>query len=116
MKTTVSIKGAEFFAHHGYYKEERLTGNTFVIDAEVELKTFDSNDDNINDTVNYEKLFQICDSEMNNTQKLLETVVFNIITKFKLSFSNITGGKVKLEKIGPQLGGKVEKAVVEMEF
>lgn len=116
MKTTVSIKGAEFFAHHGFYEEERLTGNTFIIDAEVELKSFDSSDDNIHDTVNYEKLFEICSEEMENTQKLLETVVFNIITKFNNTFSNITGGKVKLEKIGPQLGGKVEKAVVEMEF
>ena len=41
MKTTVSIKGAEFHAYHGYYEEERLTGNTFCIDAEVELKSFD---------------------------------------------------------------------------
>lgn len=116
MKTTVSIKGAEFFAHHGFYEEERLTGNTFIIDAEVELKTFDSDDDNIHDTVNYEKIFQICAAEMNNTQKLLETVVFNIIGRFNSSFSNISGGKVKLEKLGPQLGGKVAKAVVEMEF
>ena len=116
MKTTVSIKGAEFFAYHGFYEEERMTGNTFVIDAEVELKSFDSADDNINDTVNYEKLYAICDEEMKNTQKLLETVVYNIITKFNNSFSNVTGGKVKMEKIGPQLGGKVAKAVVEMEF
>lgn len=116
MKTTVAIKGAEFFAYHGYYEEERMMGNTFVIDAEVELKSFDSEDDNIKDTVNYEKLFEICAEEMDNTQKLLETVVFNIINRFKDSFSNVTGGKVKMEKIGPQLGGKVEKAVVEMEF
>ncbi|MFT4533331.1 MAG: dihydroneopterin aldolase [Saprospiraceae bacterium] len=116
MKTTVAIKGAEFHAFHGYYEEERKTGNTFIIDAEVELKTFDSNDDNIGDTVNYEKLFKICDSEMGKTQKLLETVVFNIITRFKAEFSNVTGGKVKMEKLGPQLGGKVAKAVVEMEF
>jgi len=116
MKTTVAIKGAEFHAYHGYYEEERRTGNTFVVDAEVELKTFDSNDDNITDTVNYEKLFLICQEEMDKTQKLLETVVFNIIERFKNDFSNVTGGKVKMEKIGPQLGGKVAKAVIEMEF
>jgi len=110
------IKGAEFHAYHGYYEEERRTGNTFVVDAEVELKTFDSNDDNITDTVNYEKLFLICQEEMDKTQKLLETVVFNIIERFKNDFSNVTGGKVKMEKIGPQLGGKVAKAVIEMEF
>jgi len=116
MKTKVAIKGAEFYAFHGYYEVEQKAGNKFIIDAEVELKSFDSNDDDINDTVNYEKIYTVCNAEMNNTQKLLETVVFNIIERFKNDFSNVTGGKVKLEKLGPQLGGKVEKAVVEMEF
>ncbi|MBK8887157.1 MAG: dihydroneopterin aldolase [Saprospiraceae bacterium] len=58
MKTKVAIKGAEFFAYHGYYSEERKSGNTFIIDAEVTLKSFDSHDDNIFDTVNYEQLYQ----------------------------------------------------------
>jgi dihydroneopterin aldolase len=116
MKTTVSLKGVEFFAYHGFYPEERKAGNKFIIDVEVELKSFDSNDDNINDTVNYEDLFKICKKEMDKTQKLLETVVFNIISKVKSDLDNVTSGKVKLEKISPQLGGKVEKAIVEMEF
>lgn len=116
MKTKVGIKGAEFFAYHGFYEEERKAGTTFLLDAEVELKTFDSNDDNILDTVNYEKLFTICKSEMEITQKLLETVVFNIISRFKTELSNVTGGKVKMQKLSPQLGGKVSKAIVEIEF
>jgi len=116
MRTTVAIEGAEFFAHHGYYKEEQMTGNTFIIYAEVDLKSFDSDDDNIYDTVNYETLYKICAEEMKNTQKLLETVVFNIISRFKNELSNVTSGKVKMEKIGPQLGGKVKKAMVQMSF
>lgn len=116
MKTKVAIKGAEFFAFHGFYAEEQKAGNKFVIDAEVELKSFDSNEDNIVDTVNYERLFEICQKEMSNTQKLLETVVYNIINTFKNDLTNVTSGKVRLSKIGPQLGGKVAKAVVEMEF
>lgn len=116
MQTTVAIEGAEFFAHHGYYKEEQMTGNTFVVNAEVVLKSFDSDDDNIQDTVNYEMLYTICQEEMKQTQQLLETVVFNIINRFKNDLSNVTSGKVKMEKIGPQLGGKVQKAVVQMSF
>jgi len=116
MKTTIAIKGAEFLSYHGYYEVERKTGNTFIIDAEVELKTFDSIDDNIEDTVNYEKIYHVCQSEMEKTQKLLETVVFNIISRLKNEFDDVSGGKVCLEKLGPQLGGKVAKAVVEMQF
>jgi len=116
MKTTVSIENAEFFSYHGYYEEERRTGNTFLIDCEVEVKSFDSLDDNIADTVNYEQLYKICKEEMENTQKLLETVVLNIIKRIKNDLNHSTGGKVKLSKISPQLGGKVEKACVEMKF
>ena len=116
MKTIVSIKEAEFHSNHGYYEEERKAGNKFIIDAEVELKSFDSDDDNIHDTVNYEHLYNICKEEMANTQRLLETVVFNIISRVKNDLDNVTSGKVKLEKVSPQLGGKVGKAAVEMSF
>lgn len=115
MKTTVAIEDAEFFAFHGFYPEERKMGNTFIIDAEVELKTFDSSEDNISDTVNYEMLYTICKEEMEQTQKLLETVVFNILNRYK-ELPNVAGGKVKMKKTGPQLGGKVGKAVIEMQF
>ncbi|MBK8052074.1 MAG: dihydroneopterin aldolase [Saprospiraceae bacterium] len=116
MKTKVSIKGAEFYAFHGYYEEERKAGNTFILDAEVELKSFDSIDDNIKDTVNYEQIYTICKEEMAHTRKLLETVVFSIVSRFRDEFENIVSAKVRLEKLGPQLGGKVEKSVIEMEI
>ncbi|MBC7886048.1 MAG: dihydroneopterin aldolase [Saprospiraceae bacterium] len=116
MKTKVAVKGAEFYAYHGFYEEERKIGNTFIIDAEVTLKSFDSADDNIMDTVNYEKIYEICKQEMGNTQKLLETFVFQIITRFQAELAHIIGAKVRLDKIAPQMGGKVEKSVVEMEF
>jgi len=116
MKTKVSIQGAEFYAFHGFYEEERLAGNTFILDAEVTLKSFDSIDDNIHDTVNYEEMYTICKDEMSKTKKLLETVVFNIVTRFKNELDNIVAAKVRLEKLGPQMGGKVEKSVIEMEY
>jgi len=73
-------------------------------------------DDNIADTINYEQLYTLCKEEMNKSQKLLETVVLNIINRIKNELNHSTGGKVKLSKISPQLGGKVEKAVIEMKF
>lgn len=116
MKTRIAIKQAKFHAFHGYYDVERKTGNTFYIDAEVELGTFDDIEDDISDTVNYEHMHSICKEEMENTQKLLEKVVFNIIQRFKNEFKNINGGCVSLQKVGPQLGGSVERAIIEIAF
>jgi 7,8-dihydroneopterin aldolase/epimerase/oxygenase len=116
MTTKVAILGTEFYAYHGFYEEERKSGNTFIIDAEVTLKSFDTSDDNIHDTVNYEQLYIITNEEMSKTQKLLETVVFNIINRFKDELPNIMSATVRMEKIAPQLGGKVAKSVVEMTY
>jgi len=91
-------------------------GNPFVVNLEVTIDDFDSQDDNIQDTVNYEDLYNICASEMEKTQKLLETVALNIINRLKKEFPQVLDGEVTIEKIGPQLGGKVDKAVITMMF
>ena len=114
MQTSISIQGASFFAYHGYYEEERKSGNNFIIDAGVTVKTFDSLDDNILDTVNYETLYTICKEEMSQTQKLLETVVYNILIRFRDQLPHVSDAWVTMHKIGPQLGGKVDRAVVSM--
>lgn len=116
MKTTVSIRGAEFFAYHGYYPEERLSGHLFIVDVSITLKSFDSSDDNIYDTVNYESIYKIAHEEMSLTQKLIETVALKIINRCKDEHDNVQGVKVKIEKVAPQLGGKVGKSVIEMEY
>jgi dihydroneopterin aldolase len=53
---------------------------------------------------------------MSKTQKLLETVVLNIINRYKDELPNIVSATVRMEKLAPQLGGKVAKSVVEMEY
>jgi 7,8-dihydroneopterin aldolase/epimerase/oxygenase len=116
MKTTVSISGAEFFAYHGFHEEERLTGHTFVVTASVVLKSFHSSDDNIFDTVNYEHIYRICNEEMAHTRKLIESVAYSIIHRCKEELDNVTSVYIKIEKLGPQLGGRVEKSIIEMEY
>lgn len=116
MRTKIKLEGVHFYSFHGFYEEERLAGNNFIINTEVETKTFDSLDDNIKDTVNYEQLFNICKEEMARTQKLLETVALNIITRYKNELNHVTAGSVTIKKVGPQLGGKVEFAIVEQSF
>jgi dihydroneopterin aldolase len=114
MITKIAIEGAEFHAFHGFYSAEQQYGHTFRVFAEVVIPSLVLPDDEINATVNYEMLYEIVKTEMNHTQKLLETVCYNILMKIKQSSNNISSCKVRIEKIGPQLGGKVEKSIVEM--
>lgn len=115
MKTRVKIEGLQFYAFHGFYSEEQKIGNQFMVNASVELKSFDSFEDNIEDTVNYESIYKIIEEEMNKTQKLIETVALRIITRFK-ELENITGAHISLAKKNPKIGGTVDAAIVEMQF
>lgn len=115
MHTTVKIEGLRFFAYHGFYDEERKKGNDFICDVAVELKSYESLEDNISDTVNYEDIYAIVEEEMANTKKLIETVAFAIISRVK-ELENVTGGTVSLYKLNPPLKGQVDRAVVEMHF
>ena len=114
MMTKIAIEGAEFHAFHGFYSEEQQYGHTFRVFAEVTLPFLILPDDELSATVNYEMLHQIVKEEMKNTQKLLETVCYNILGRIKDSSNQIASCSVKIEKMGPQLGGKVEKSIVEM--
>jgi len=113
--TRIALEGMHFFAYHGYYEEERIVGNQFIIDTYVDVDTFDSTDDDINDTVNYEVIYDIVKGHMTKKYKLLETIALNISTDLKNRFSNIKKVKVKVSKVGPQLGGEVDRAVIEYE-
>jgi len=115
VKTIVSLEGLEFFAYHGFYDEERKKGNNFRCDVSVELKSFDSLDDNIYDTVNYEEVYAIVETEMKETRKLLETVALHIMQKLQ-ELDNVTAARVKIHKLTPPIKGKAERAVVEMRF
>jgi len=115
VKTIVSLQGLDFFAYHGFYDEERKKGNDFICDVSVELKSFDSLDDNIHDTVNYEDLYEIVADEMRTARKLLETVALRIMKRIQ-ALDNVTSAKVKIHKKQPPIKGKVDRAVVELRF
>ena len=36
---TIALEGVRFFARHGYYEEEQVLGNTFVLDVIVNADT-----------------------------------------------------------------------------
>jgi dihydroneopterin aldolase len=116
MKTKIGISGAEFLSYHGFYPLENSMGHTFIVDAEVVVNLSHSNSDDLDLTVNYESIYSICRTHMNNPQKLLETVAFHICQNLKSLSSDIVSGRVMIRKKGAQLGGKLDHTFVEMFF
>ena len=109
----VSLNGAEFFAYHGFYPEEQLLGCKFVLDIDVEFNaTADLTADHITDTVNYEQLYHIAETEMRHTRKLLEAVARSIADRIRVEHPFIETIRVELKKMNPPLKGRVAYSAV----
>jgi 7,8-dihydroneopterin aldolase/epimerase/oxygenase len=105
---TVALHGAEFFAYHGFYPEEQVLGNKFIIDIEVTFEPKgDFKEDNIGHTVDYEKMHKIATAEMKQTKKLIETVAQSIADKIKEKYPFAASIKVSIKKCNPPLNGRV---------
>ena len=86
----ISLEGMEFYAYHGVYPEERVIGNSFVVDVFIDTNwETASNSDDINETINYETIYQICQAEMRHTVQLIETLIQNISMAIRRQFSTI---------------------------
>lgn len=110
----IALTGMKFHAFHGFYPEEKIIGNDFILDVTIEADIEDAgDDDDLSKTLNYEVIHQICKGVMQNPMDLLEAVVVNIKDELQNHFSSLESLQIKLSKMNPPLSGQVAEASVE---
>jgi dihydroneopterin aldolase len=115
MKVEVSLEGLSFYSNHGFYEDERKAGNKFSVDVKVYTNLSEGSDfDQLNNTVNYETLYQIVKQEMGKPSHLLEDVVKRIIDEVFKNISAVESAEVSLSKYSPPIGGPCHKAKVTL--
>ncbi|WEK21706.1 MAG: dihydroneopterin aldolase [Candidatus Pedobacter colombiensis] len=112
---TVALKDVKCFALHGYYPEEQLTGIYFMVDAVVEFTRF-GDTENLQHTVNYEVLNTIILAEMAKTQKMLETVIKNVIDRILDAYPFVLTATVGIRKLNPPMPGEVGHSFVQLSY
>jgi dihydroneopterin aldolase len=112
---TIALKDVKFFAFHGFYPEEHLIGNHFLVDAVVTFVPHGETED-INATVNYEVINEIMIEQMKQTQKMLETVVKNIIDSLITTYPKLLTATVGIRKLNPMMKGEVGHSFVQLEY
>lgn len=113
----ISIEGMEFFAYHGCFKEEQVIGTKFNIDLFLTLDTFKAEEtDSLNDTVNYQDVFQLVKNEMQITSKLLENVGRRILNRIKTTYPQVKNATLKIKKLNPPLGGKMDYVSLTLDY
>ena len=113
----ISIEKMEFYAYHGCFEEEQKIGTWFNVDLSMEVDTAKAEEsDNLDDTVNYQMVYQVVKEAMMQPSHLLENVARRILKAVNENFPQVSYAWVKVKKMNPPLGGKMESVSVEMEL
>jgi len=114
----IEIEGMDFFAYHGCFKEERVIGTRFTVDAWLTTDTSEAEtSDELKHTVNYQAVYALIRSEMEKHSHLLEHVARRIIDALYRDFKTLTHVKIKVSKLNHALahGGKIKQVSVTIE-
>ena len=106
----------EFHSYHGVMEHEKALGNTFIVTVAMEINTEKAAlTDHLEDTVNYQLIYLTIKKQIEIPSNLIENVTQRILDKLMNKFPRISHLHIKLSKMNPPLGGKVEKVSISME-
>jgi dihydroneopterin aldolase len=115
MITCIELKEIRFYAYHGVMEQERLVGNQFVVDVLLTVPLEEAmRSDDLNDTINYARVYEVIQSEMTIPSNLLEHVAGRILSALKRTFPQLTAIELKVSKLNPPMGGEIESASVKV--
>ncbi len=104
-----------FHAFHGVFSEENKVGNTFIVTLTLDLDLQKASEtDDLNDTINYQLVYDAVKAEMQIQSKLIEHVAGRILRAIMQHFPQVNKAEIRLKKNNPPLGGQVEAAVIVM--
>lgn len=110
----IGLEGMEFYAAIGYYAHERLAPGRFTLDVQIEIDTaLAAREDNLSKTVNYEKVYALCESIMEDEYDLIETVASKIAQCIKSEWPDIIEVWVRVSKWNPPLAGPISRTFAE---
>ena len=111
----ISLSGMEFFAYHGCESEEQIIGNKFTVDIEFFTNTEKAEaTDDLNKTVNYQKVYELVKTEMEIKSRLIEHVARRSLNALYKNFPDIGAAKITVSKHNPHVGGKVQKVSITL--
>ena len=102
----IELEGMEFKAYHGCLEQEKVRGNSFVVDFRGELDlAAAAESDNLNDTLNYADIYEIVAYEMSIPSELLENVAGRIVKEIEKRFPELKAFSIRVSKKRPPVEG-----------
>ena len=111
----IILNGMEFHSYIGHFDEEKKVGNPFVVDLKIKVDCQPAaNTDDLKNALDYQIVYSIVKEEMKKKCNLIENVAERIIESLFSEFDIINKVKVKVSKLNPSLGGKIQNVSVVM--
>lgn len=111
----IEIEGMQFYAFHGHFEAERIIGNKFEVNVQLETDcTKAAIYDDLKDALNYQEVYNLIKLEMEKTSHLLENVAKRILDSLFTHFPKLKKAKIKISKLNPPMGGEIRMVSVTL--
>jgi len=112
----IHLEDMEFYAFHGHFKEEQIVGNRFLVNLTLKTDMEKAGQsDQLDDALNYQTAYEIVQEEMNKKSHLLEHIARRILDALYQRFDTLEHAHIKVSKMNPPMGGKMNSVSVTME-
>ncbi len=112
----IQLEKMEFYAFHGHFKEEQIVGNKFLVDLSIGADcSKPAHSDSLKDAVDYQKVYRLIKHEMTQKSFLLENICKRLLDIVFHNFPEVHKAKVKVRKMNPPMGGRIESVSVTLE-
>lgn len=95
---TIQLHQLQFNAYHGLYEVEKINGNQFELDVDIELNTTEGIT-TLGQTLDYVAVYEIINSRMKQATPLLETLAEDLVALIRLQDERIKSISLIIKKL-----------------
>ena len=111
----IRLNNMNFYGYHGVYEFEKEQGTNFEIDLELFTSlTKSSKSDNIEDTINYEDVYEQVKKAFGSKSYFLLEKLADSISKSIFEKHKIDKLIIRVRKINAPLDGKIDSVEIEL--
>jgi 7,8-dihydroneopterin aldolase/epimerase/oxygenase len=104
----VALNNIQLNGQHGAYPEEKVLGNTFLLNVKVGCKNEEA-------FIDYALILQCVQAVFNERENYLETLILKMETTIKKEMMEIDYIYISIKKQHPPLGARVQSSEVILE-
>ena len=113
---SIHLRDLAFHAHHGFYEQEKILGNTFIVNLHLHYLPEERVIHHLHQAINYETVFSLVNTRMKQPTALLETIAMELCNSVMESFAKVHAVFVSIEKTNPPIASLQGNVIVSYQL